>query len=197
MNAGVSPFLSLSALIGLLRGSIGGWGLRGWLSTALVLLLYRRLGEIARRMDGLAGRFVAGTVRRRGADAPVAAEGSGRVRQAVAERIWPGDFGWLVKAARWHAAGFGSQLRTVLAEPEMVALLAACPQAVRVLRPLCRMLAVETSLLRPAVTRPEAGTVAVAAPKRVRVPRPKPDLGRVPIPRGVMSAVRRGRFAAG
>jgi hypothetical protein len=95
-----------------------------------------------------------------------------------------------VKAAAWRAAGFGLQLRTVLETPEMVALLQACPQAVRILRPLCRMLAIETQVLRP-------GAAVVERPKRVRKPRAKVDLGRVPIPRGVMAAVRRGRFCGG
>jgi hypothetical protein len=65
----------------------------------------------------------------------------------------------------------------------MVALLAACPQAIRVLKPLCRALAIETAVLQP------GAVVAVKAP-RVRV---KPDTGRVPIPRGVMAWVRRER----
>ncbi len=79
----------------------------------------------------------------------------------------------------------------------MVALLVAAPQAARVLTPLCRMLAVETSLLRPGVVAvPAVECVAVVA-KRVRKARPVADLGRVPIPRGVMTAVREGRFLRG
>ncbi len=73
----------------------------------------------------------------------------------------------------------------------MVALLIAAPQAVRILRPLCRMLAIETSVLRP-------GVVVVERPvrvKRVRTPRPPVDLGRVPLPRGVISWARREGFA--
>jgi hypothetical protein len=75
----------------------------------------------------------------------------------------------------------------VLETPEMVAFLAACPQAVRVLTPVCRMLAIETQVLRPGVVR----TV------RARTQRPPvaPDLGRVPIPRGVMAWVRQDRSA--
>jgi hypothetical protein len=83
------------------------------------------------------------------------------------------------------------QLRAVLETPEMVALLIAAPQAVAVLRPLCRMLAIETSLLRPGRVSVPAEVVETVKPKRVRAPRVKPDLGRVPIPRGVMTAVRR------
>ncbi len=46
-----------------------------------------------------------------------------------------------------EAACFAGQLRTVLAEPEMVALLEASPQARRALAPLCRMLGIEASVI--------------------------------------------------
>jgi hypothetical protein len=190
-----SPALNLSAVIHALRALVGAWGGRGLFGAAVGWLLHRRLGEIVRRMEGLAARFQAGRLRVggvRGSVTPVV-----RVR---GERIWPRAFGWLVIAARHEAAVFGIQLRMILAQPEMVALLAATPQAARVLRPLCRMLAVETSLLRPAGEVAAAAAVGVvpaalvpAALVSVRKPRVKPDLGRVPIPRGVMAAVRRER----
>ncbi len=193
-----SPFLSLSAVIRALRGSLGGWGVRGLLGAALVLLVYRRLGEIISRIEGLAARFQAGRVLRWGPRVETTATVPAVPRErGTAERIWPRGFGWLVKAAGWQAAGFGSQLRAVLETPEMVALLTAAPEAARVLRPLCRMLAIETAVLRPGVAAEVVARVAVEKPKRVRAPRAKPDLGRVPIPRGVMSAVRRGRFLLG
>jgi hypothetical protein len=73
-----------------------------------------------------------------------------------------------------------------LETPEMVAFLAACPQAIRVLTPVCRALAIETQVLRP------AGKPGVKV-ARVRTVPEKPDLGRVPIPRGAMAWVRRDR----
>jgi hypothetical protein len=83
----------------------------------------------------------------------------------------------------------------------MVALLVAAPQAARILRPVCRMLAVETSLLRPrlegAAVEIEAGEIAPVAPvvkQRVRLPREAVDWGRIPLPRGVLSAARRQGF---
>jgi hypothetical protein len=107
----------------------------------------------------------------------------------------------LVRAAAWEAAGFGCQVRAILETPEMVALLTASPQAVRVLTPLCRMLAIEASVLRPGVV-VDAAVGVVVQPKRVvgvrkQVPLEKPDLGRVPIPPGVMAWVRRDRVAKG
>ena len=195
MNSSASPSLSLAELIRGLRGSVAAWGGLGWLSLPLVLLLYRRLGEIGRRMEGLASRFAAGRVRRRTARA-AAAPATDRGGRRPVGRIWPRRFGWLVTAAGWQAAGYGSQLRAALETPEMVALLAAVPQARRVLRPLCRMLAVEIALLRPGVV--VVGEAAVEEKAaRVRKARAPLDLGRVPIPRGVRSEMRRGGFAIG
>ncbi len=149
------------------------------LDEALVHLVHRRLGEVLRRIEGMVSRFQAGTLR------PVGVRAAGEPRGPRREpgvRLWPGRFAWLVQEVGWEAAGFGSQLRALLERPEMVAFLAACPQAVRVLTPVCRMLAIERQVLQPA----DAPVRAV----RVRV---KPDLGRVPIPRGVMAWVRRER----
>ncbi|MDR3525326.1 MAG: hypothetical protein P4L66_14645, partial [Acetobacteraceae bacterium] len=79
-----------------------------------------------------------------------------------------------------------------LGQPEMVELLNATPQAARILQPVCRMLAIETSLLRPGAIPPEP--VARERKPRLRKPRPKIDWGRIPLPRGVLTAVRRRRF---
>ena len=78
----------------------------------------------------------------------------------------------------------------------MVELLLAAPQAARILRPVCRMLAVDPSVLRPGVVTPEVvASVAVAVvKKRVRKPRVPIDWGRIPLPRGVLSAARRQGF---
>jgi hypothetical protein len=205
-SASPSPYLDLTAVIRALRGAVGGWGGRGLLSIALVLLLYGRLGRICGQMERLAQRFQAGRLWRLGARkaaaAGVAAEGRS---VAVGSVKWPGRFGWLVRAVAYQAAGYGCQLRVILGTPEMVELLIAAPQAARILRPLCRMLAVETSLLRPRVAgevAPEAqapGEVVVCEPvpvvaKRVRRARPPVDWGRIPLPRGVLSAARRQGF---
>ncbi len=190
MNSFGSPFFGLFAVIRGLRGAVGGWSVRGWLGAALGLLLYQRLGRICRDMEGLASRFAAGRVRRVVGRVSVGRVAGGSAGRA---RVLPGDFGWLVKAASWHAAGYTSQLRAVLEAPEMVGFLEACPQAVRVLRPLCRMLAIEAAVLRPGLV-DNVVSVDGVRPKRVRAPRAVVDMGQVPIPRGVMSAVRRGRY---
>jgi hypothetical protein len=201
VNTSASPYSNLSVVILALRKEVGGWGLRGLLSAALVLLLYRRLGGICRDMERLAVRFQAGRlwrVRARAVAGERVVVEAGGLGRAVPGLIWPGRFGWLVRAASYHAAGFGSQLRTILVQPEIVELLVAAPQAVRILRPLCRMLAVETALLRP---RPAAEAVEVVAcvvvpvlKVRVRKARAPVDWGRIPLPRGVLAAARRRGF---
>ena len=171
-----------------LRGEVGGWHLRGLLSHVVMMLLYRRIGEICGKIERLAARFQAGRLWRR---APRARAGV-RVAAKTGARIWPGRFAWLVRVAGYQAAGYGSQLRHILEQPEMVDLLKASPQAARILQPVCRMLAIETAMLRPGhvVAEPKVREVK----PRVRKPRIPMDWGRIPLPRGVLTAARRRRF---
>jgi hypothetical protein len=77
-------------------------------------------------------------------------------------------------------------LEVVLQSPDMAELLAAAPQAARVLRPLCRALALDWPQSPP---KPEKIKTI-----RPRKPRPKPEPFRIPLPRGVISAARRAGF---
>jgi hypothetical protein len=73
-------------------------------------------------------------------------------------------------ARRFGAAQFGSQLQYLLADPEMMALVAASPRIRRTLRPLLWMLGIEASLIRPppppppVVAEETTHEVVVAAP---------------------------------
>jgi hypothetical protein len=71
-------------------------------------------------------------------------------------------------ARRFGAAQFGSQLQYLLADPEMMGLIAASPRIRRTLRPLLWMLGIEASLIRlppPVVVAQEpTDVVFVAAP---------------------------------
>lgn len=213
MNLTASPpsaYVTLPAVIRALMGAAGVWGGRGWLSTALALLLYGRLSGICRRMERLIARYQAGRLWRTASR--VAGRAGDVVARPLGTRLWPGRFGWLVRLASYHAVGYGSQLRAVLAEPEMVALLLDAPQVRRILLPLCRALGVETSVLllpprvRGRAARPvlDVGGVVGGASlthptKLLDVPR-KPklmDWGRIPLPSGVLAAARRQGFRKG
>jgi hypothetical protein len=156
----------------------------------LGFLLVARLGAVLLRMERMTARFLAGRVWR--VEARLCGERV--VRGAV--RVWPGGFAWLIRLVGWQSAGYGSQLRAVLETPEMVAFLSASPSAGRVLLPVCRMLGIEASVLRPGALRPSVPVVApvrvVAA--RVRKARVKEEPFRIPLPRGVLSAARRAGF---
>ena len=157
------------------------------MSAALNVLLGRRLCEISGRMERLIARFEAGKLWR--CKARVVLERVlVEVVPRVSARVWPTRFAWLVVLGAWGVAGCGGQLRIVLERPEMVALLLASPQAVRILTPLCRMLAVERSVLRPRVE----GEVAVVRVPRVRVRRAPVvvDWGNIPLQPCVAAAVR-------
>lgn len=205
-----SPFLDLPVVLRNLRGALGLWCTRGVLGHALALVVWARLSGVCLQMERLSLLFAAGRLRRRVAGVRLArcgapfnervGGGAGAAEVGLA-RLWPMKFGWLVWQVGWQAAGYGGQLRAVLETPGMVALLDASPQVGRMLRPICRMLAVETSLLRlPARVRRVAVTEAdVPAPdvaagaggvarKRVRK---MVEPWRIPLPRGVLTAARR------
>ena len=189
-SAAPSPYQALPAVLRALRCEVGGWTVRKLLSEVLAWLLYRRLGAICGKIERLVARFQAGRLWLRKPGARVGV----RAAAKTGARIWPGRFAWLVRAAGYQAAGYGCQLRYILEQPEMVELLKASPQAARILRPVCRMLAIETALLRPGVPVPEPA-LRVVKP-RVRKKREPIDFGRIPLPRGVLTAVRRRRFCA-
>jgi hypothetical protein len=68
------------------------------------------------------------------------------------------------------AAGYASQLNHLLAEPEAAALLAASPQAARILRPLCHLLGIRPASVPP-LPRRERPAAAIA-PRLARQPAP-------------------------
>ena len=149
----------------------------------LGLLIYRRIGEAAGRIERMLIRFRAGRLRRmtqrtaaQGRCGPAAGRGPALPRR----------FGWLVRAGGHRAAAYRSQLELVLQSPDMVELLAAAPQAGRVLRPLCRALALEC----PTREAKPARTATIRRRPRLA---PLPPL-RIPLPRGVLSAARRAGF---
>ncbi len=168
----------------ILRGLLVGLG--AWrLEPVLGLATYRRITVIFDRIERMLVRFRAGKLRRRTPRASTAA----RVGRSTPAEAVPRRFGWLVQAAGSEAACYGSQLQVALNSAEMIGLLAASPQARRVLRPLCRALAVEL----PWVVDKARAETGARKPRR-RKPRVKPEPFRIPLPRGVLAAARRQGF---
>ena len=175
----IPPLSERLALIldGLCR-AVAARVLGGGLEGALIVLIWGRVRRAEGRLLGLLARFRAGRVLVRVSPTLRVAGG---VRGLGAVRL-PRRFGWLLPLVPQHAAGFASQLRAVLDDAEMRALLAAVPQARRVLAPVCRMLGIEAEVL------------AVVEPGVVRAVRVRPEPGSDALPLAEVSGLGRPGF---
>jgi hypothetical protein len=171
-------------------------------SGPLIILIVDRLRHLLARFTALAARAEAGKLRppRQGTpprrrtpppgEAPPPEEPGHPApdpkppRQR--DRLLPQQFGWLIRFVPYEAASFGSQLQHLLSQPEMVALIEAAPQAGRILRPLCWMLAIPLppNLRLPAKPRkprpprqPAPERTCDTAPANGRKPRHPPSRG--------------------
>lgn len=140
----------------------------------LTILIYSRLRRLRARFAALAARVAAGTLpaaRRRAAACPEMP--AARPMQPRTPRLLPGGFGWLARLVK-GAACFGGQLQhLLLTDPEMASLLAAAPQAGRILRSLLWMTAIRPL---PEILRRPARPARSATPARAAFP----DLAGVP-----------------
>ncbi len=168
-----------ASLRSILRALLAGLGM--WrLEAALAVAMYNRIGRTFRGIERMLVRFRAGKLRKGIPRAAMSLRTQARQKPAI---VLPRRFGWLVVAGKHDAVCYGGQLKHLLDEPDMAALLEASPQAKRILRPLLRALAVE---LPWTVTPPRAPRL-----RQPRKPRPKPEPFRIPLPRGVITWVRR------
>ena len=103
----------------------------------LIVPLCGRLMRSQGRLQRLLARVAAGELPRPRAPRPSRAGQPGGPPPAS---VWPRGKGWLVCTLGWEAAGHASQLRALLAEPEVKALLAQLPQAGRIIRPILHLL---------------------------------------------------------
>ena len=170
-------------ILALLRKGVADPRARRPLDPARTLLLWKRLGRLMQRVAALIalatqpGGLVAPPPRVRRKPAPPAecappvpdapdpatpdpgaptAQGPTPAPPSRPARLcFPRWSGWLC-AVSLDSAAAGSQLQHLLNDPEMTALLAATPALVRLLRPLCRMLAVVVPGTPPAPERPRA-----------------------------------------
>ena len=158
------------------RTALGLWRL----DAPVGIALYTRCGKIFFQIKRMLTRYRAGTLRHGTPRGGVTPRAQARQTRAL---VLPRRFGWLLPMGKHHAVSYGLQLRHLLQEPEMAAMLAEYPQARRVLRPLLRALAVE---LPWTVTPPRP-----PRPPKPRKPRPKPEPYKIPLPRGVITWARR------
>jgi hypothetical protein len=127
----------------------------------LIVLIWTRLRRMAARVANLAARVQAGTLPKQRAKKSPSDENTRHTREnprhTCASRYpgmpaslpsgsppprLPNTFGWLIRMVP-AAACCRSQLHHLLSDPEFATLLTAAPQMGRVLRPLCRMLAIK------------------------------------------------------
>ena len=160
------PFPSFTERFQLVIGNIwrmvAAKGGRDHKAGPLVILICNRLNRISTRLVALAARFKAGTLPA-AREPRVRRQRAGLARDPAALRLprLPRGFGWLLKEVR-ETAQLGGQVSHILDDPEMLALLAAAPQAGRILRPLFRMMAIPV---------PEAFKLPARPPPRRRKPR--------------------------
>ena len=129
------------------------------------------LNRAAPRLERLLARWQAGRLPKpRPGRPPPAKTATEPPRHRPRVRL-PTGRGWLVRMIQ-PTAQFTGQVEALLARPEMVELLAAAPQAGRILRPLLRMLSYDP--LPPILRLPERL-------RRPRPPRPRtPAIPRIP-----------------
>ena len=130
--------------------------------TALLVLVWGRIGRMANRFENLFARWRAGTLpkpRPSRAGQPTSPRETARI---------PTGRAWLVHVVGFEAAGRASQLQHLLARPDMAEFLHAAPQAGRILRPLCHMLGITPPLAAPPLepTQPRKRTPQPVPPTR-------------------------------
>jgi hypothetical protein len=159
-------------LIRLLREAIWARAAKNEAARPILLLIWSRLGRMAGRFAALAERVRTGPLRpQRQRTARPPPEERKQERQR-----WPGKFAWLLRLVP-EAASYGSQLHHLLAGPEMAALLKTAPQAGRILRPLCRLLAQKPI---PSLLPPPPKTARAAPPRSTNPPAAGPPAAAPP-----------------
>jgi hypothetical protein len=135
-----------SDLIGGLFEDVAAAAPLGWVAIPLIKLLWRRLRRMSRLFASVMARFRAGTLpapggaRRRPAPAcPAAASDPSHGPRPLDQ---PRRFGWVLQMT-YAAMVRRFDLVEMLDDPETAAIVAVAPQLGRVLRPLCRMLALK------------------------------------------------------
>ena len=110
----------------------------------LALLLSAYLSSVIRRFESLVARHAAGRLVTRPARPRPIRPQIGRPQDDPGKPRLPRRNAWLIGFLPYRASAYAAQLRHILVQnPELIALMAASPQAGRILRPLCRMLGMD------------------------------------------------------
>jgi len=145
----------LAIILGNLAALVARALLRHPVHVVHIVPLWNYIGRTARRFTRTLDRLAAGTLRARTPCPNRKAATSAAPRKL---RGYPTTHAWLRATLAHEANAYGSQLSDLLDQPETRALLAAAPQAARLLRPICRMLGIQPDAVRrpprPAAPRP-------------------------------------------
>jgi hypothetical protein len=132
----------------------------GW-TIPMVVLVCNRIRRVERLVVELLALFLAGALPDETVPEVLTRAKRARTGCVAKERI-PRGYGWLIRMIPYVAAGYAGQLRLALADPEMMALLAASPKARQALRVLCHMLMIEPEVIAPKVSAAKLDDAAVA-----------------------------------
>jgi hypothetical protein len=128
---------------------------------AVQVALCNYLNRTAARFDRLLARLAAGKLTPPRPARPRPARPDAEPKSRPPRVRFPRRRAWIVEDLKHHGAVRAFQIEFLLNRPEHAARLADCPQAHRLLRPLCHMLGIAPACIPP-------------LPRRPRKPRPKP-----------------------
>jgi hypothetical protein len=151
-----------------LQKTMGNHVVRHDLHGPLLILVYSRLARTIRLFTRLVALWRAGAL-----PAPRPSR-AGETRKAAPAKPLklPRNLTWFMDLVRYPAAAAASQLRFLMNDEELRRFLADCPQAGRLLRPLCQMLGMRKN---------EVELAPIRLPPRPRKPRPpKPPRAKRP-----------------
>ena len=172
-----APAERLAALLLSLVRAVDSRRLTGRLATPLFILIFNRIRGIKQIFGRLAVRIAAGRFSARCASKRPPAEQPHAKPPSRAKNPLPRGVAWLIKLVP-EAAAHASRLRSLLADPEMLALLAAAPAPMRrPLRSLCRMLGLPPPPILALPPRPRPPPAPPAAKREKPPPLARSRLG--------------------
>jgi hypothetical protein len=144
----------------------------------LILPLWYRFTRTARRFERLMARIATNTLPKPRPPRPRRPTQSADRPESNTPRLpaLPTGHLWLIRAIPYEVAAYACQLEYLLADPTTVELLAACPAAARLLRPIAHMLGINSPALKRTAPkrRPKATEPANAAATCEPIPPPPP-----------------------